>query len=302
MLYTPLQHYCDVRSPVHFMTSSKLCTVVPFMKGTENIKNYCKTEIDLNSTLPRANHIIDGLWFIASQNTLIFIVVYPQKQKDTLIVNPPLAIIKLNMSSTATSSYLNLLPYYHNESKLNLSRSVCLLIILNLIIGLTSKFGKHSSQLHAIFTPKPDIPAVLKDMKDIPMRHLILPAYKSRSAGQISVPRWMYLATTIPTLTMLGEGVIAVYYTNMKNKCKKRSVKIYSLARNRGKTTETLWYNAVPVYSEDRSDVYMEEDNSIQHKKDSVVLTGVKQKQYHKAETKSAFPVLRQAPPVTTQV
>ena len=92
-------------------------------------------------------------------------------------------------------------------------------------------------------------------------------------------------------------GIIAVYY-----KCKKIFAKIYRLARNRGKTMETAGYNAVPVYSMDRDDVYMEKDNSTQHEEDSVVLTGVKQKQDNEVEAKPAFPVLRLVPPVTTQV
>ena len=99
------------------MTSSKLCTVAQFTKDTDNLKNYCKTEVEPNSVLPRAYHITDGLWFIASQNTLTFTVVSPQKQKEMMIVNPPLGTIKVNMSCTATSSYLTLLLYYHNESK-----------------------------------------------------------------------------------------------------------------------------------------------------------------------------------------
>ena len=84
------------------MTSSKLCTVALFMKDTENVKNYCKNEVQQNSILPRTYHIIDGLWFIATQNTLAFTAVCPREQKETLIVNPPLGIIKLNMSCTAT--------------------------------------------------------------------------------------------------------------------------------------------------------------------------------------------------------
>ena len=56
---------------------------------------------------------------------------------------------------------------------------------------------------------------------------------------------------------------------------------------------ETPRYSAVAVYTGHRDDVYMEEDNSTQHEEDSVVLTGVKQKQDHEVETKSAFPVLR---------
>ena len=134
------------------------------------------------------------------------------------------------------------------------------------------------------------------------MRHLILTAHKSNKSGQLSMPRWIYLATTMPTLTIIGVGIIPVYYKCRKNKCKKRSAKIYRLARNRGKTMEIPGYNAVPVYTGDRDDVYMEEDNSKQHEWDSVVLIGVKPKQDHKVEAKSAFPVLRLAPPVTTQV
>ena len=68
---SPLQHYCDVRSPVYFMNSSKLCIVALFMKDTENVKNYYKTEVKQNFILPRAYLITDGLKFIATQNTHI---------------------------------------------------------------------------------------------------------------------------------------------------------------------------------------------------------------------------------------
>ena len=98
------------------------------------------------------------------------------------------------------------------------------------------------------------------------------------------------------TLTILGVGIIAVYC-----KCEKRS-KIYRLARNRGKTMGTPGYNVVQVCTGNKDDVYTEEDNSTQHEKDSVVLMGVKEKQEHEVEAKSAFPVLWLVPPVTTQV
>ena len=138
-----------------------------------------------------------------------------------------------------------------------------------------------------------DIPAVLKDTKEIPMKHLILTAYKPRKLDQFSVPRWIYLATIIPTLPILGLGIIAVYY-----KCKKRFAKIYWLAWIRSKTMEKPGYHAMLVYT----DVYMEEDNSTQHEEDSVAIIGMKEKQDLKVEAKSAFPVVRLAPSVTTQV
>ena len=233
------------------MTSSKLCTVALFMKDTGDEKNYCKTKVEPNSILSRRYHIINVLWFIVTQNTLTVTVVCPQKQKETH-VNPPLGIIKLNMSCSATSSYLTLLPYYHNESKWVIQDQF--IDDLKLHNGSYLQIWKPFLSTVLNFPPpKTDIPAVLKDTKEIPMRHLILTAYNSRKSGQFSVPRWIYQMTMIPTLTILGVGIIAVYY-----KCKKRSAKIYRLARNRGKTMETPEYNAVPVCTGDKDDVYME--------------------------------------------
>ena len=69
---------------------------------------------------------------------------------------------------------------------------------------------------------KTDISAVLKDTKEILKRQLILTVYKSRKSDQLSVSHG-YVASTIPTLTILGVGVITVYYKCKKNKCKKRT-------------------------------------------------------------------------------
>ena len=64
---------------------------------------------------------------------------------------------------------------------------------------------------------------------------------------------------------------------------------------------ETPGYNVVPIYTGDRDDVYMDKDNSIQHEEVSVILICVKKKQDHEMEAKSAFLVLRLAPPVTNK-
>ena len=46
---SPLWHYCAVRSPVYSKNSSMLCTAILFEKDTENVKNYCKTDVEPNS-------------------------------------------------------------------------------------------------------------------------------------------------------------------------------------------------------------------------------------------------------------
>ena len=63
---SPLQHYCDIRSPVYSVTSNKLCTDALFTKDAENVKYDCRAEVEPNSILPRAYHVINALWFIAT--------------------------------------------------------------------------------------------------------------------------------------------------------------------------------------------------------------------------------------------
>ena len=139
------------------------------MKDTENVKNYCKTKVEPYSILPRVYHIIDGLWFIATQNTLAFTAVYTQKQKEILIVNPPLGIIKLNISCTVKSSYLTLLPYHHNETKMN---------IQDQSINNLNSYNGSNLQIWKPFIlsvpnlTKTGIATELKDIREIPMRQI----------------------------------------------------------------------------------------------------------------------------------
>ena len=105
------------------------------------------------------------------------------------------------MLCTTTCSYLTLLPYYHNKSKSNIQDQ----FIDNLKSYNGSNFQIWKPFISTVHNlTKTDIPAILKDTKEIHMRHWILTAYKSRKSGQLSVSRWIYLTTTIPTLTILG--------------------------------------------------------------------------------------------------
>ena len=87
------------------------------MNNMKNVQNYWKMEVEPNSILPRAYDIIVVYSF--SEHSHIHCSL-PPETKETWIVNPPLGTIKLNMSFTATSSYLTLLAYYHTESKSNI--------------------------------------------------------------------------------------------------------------------------------------------------------------------------------------
>ena len=77
----------------------------------------CDSVVRPNSILPKASCIVDGLWFVATQQNLTFAVVCPHKRREMLIVHPPLGVIKVDMSCAVSSIYLTLLPNHHNDSK-----------------------------------------------------------------------------------------------------------------------------------------------------------------------------------------
>ena len=72
--------------------------------------------LETQLVLPHALHIIDGLWFVATQKALP-LQYSSHKRKGSQITDSPWGMIKLDMSCTATNDYFRLLPYHHNESK-----------------------------------------------------------------------------------------------------------------------------------------------------------------------------------------
>ena len=121
---------------------------------------------------------------------------------------------------------------------------------------------------------------MLKDTKEIPTRHLIMTIFNSRKSDRQPGLEWIFIAIiVISALTLLGLGLTLVFHIY------KRSAKVaYRLARNRRKTTEApVLYKAVPVYTGDKDDVFVEEEISTQSAEldetNAVILTGVKQQQ-----------------------
>ena len=63
---SPLKHYCDIRSPVYAIVPSKICINALFLKHKEKMMKNCDSVIRPNSILPKASHIVDGPWFVAT--------------------------------------------------------------------------------------------------------------------------------------------------------------------------------------------------------------------------------------------
>ena len=86
--------------------------------------------------------------------------------------------------------------------------------------------------------------------------------FNSRKSGRNSGLEWIFTAfVVISAFNSFGVGINSfIFYIY------KRSTKVsYRLARNRGKTTEVpALHKAVPVYTGDKDDVFMEEEISAQ--------------------------------------
>ena len=82
---SPLRHYCNIRSPIYSVAPSKLCIIALVLKDKERMMKNCDSVVRLNSILSKASHIVDGLWFVATQQILTFAVVCPDKRRETLI-------------------------------------------------------------------------------------------------------------------------------------------------------------------------------------------------------------------------
>ena len=113
------------------------------------------------------------------------------------------------------------MPYYHNESKSDIQDH----FIENPkeYDGSKIEIWKPFTTAIPIFT-KSDIPEMLKDTKENPMRHLILSVFNSRKLGRNPEPKWIYLIITLSALILLGLRLTlhGVYQYKKSNRSRNR--------------------------------------------------------------------------------
>ena len=198
---SPLRHYCDIRSPIYSIAPRKLCIIALFLKDNERMMKNCDSVVRPNSILPKASHIVDGLWLVATKQILTFAIVCPDKRKGDSHCVLLLGMIKMNMSCAASSSYLTLLSYYHNESKSNIQDHF--IEKLKNYNGSPIQIWKPFISAIPNFTNS-DIPEMLKDTKEIPMRHLMT-IFNSRKSGTHPGFEWIFIVViVISALTLWG--------------------------------------------------------------------------------------------------
>ncbi|CAG2230956.1 unnamed protein product [Mytilus edulis] len=186
--------FCKIVSPVYPINLSKNCAISLFMKKENDIDKFCKVLVEPSSILPMANYISSGSWLVTTNRPLDFaIACQNSKYKTTLTkrIFPPINILTLNETCTATNDFMTLLPFYNQQSKFTSTDDSFIRIINN--YDLTSK--KLWEPFHQSF-PKfnlTKLPKELDQIKEIPMDDLIS---QLKSLGQITedseLPNWVY--------------------------------------------------------------------------------------------------------------
>ena len=90
------------------------------MKNTEIVEQNCRPMVRLNAVFPMAEYLTDGKWIITTQRKLVFSLVCQENEGGTreIGVQPPLDIIRLPMSCSASNEYMSLMPYYQKVPEL----------------------------------------------------------------------------------------------------------------------------------------------------------------------------------------
>ena len=108
-------HFCNLRSALYHMQSSKLCVISLFLKNEISISENCEMKV-INITGPLALYLDQGTWAIATTDTEQMEVTCPL-QKHVISIDPPLSIINLQPACSAFSAKFKLPPYFKKFSQ-----------------------------------------------------------------------------------------------------------------------------------------------------------------------------------------
>ena len=202
---------CPLSSPVLPVNLSKYCTIALFRGHKVNIKKYCQAVVSSVSVLPMGTYLFRGYWTIASDKELTFTLVCGKSDpnQSNIVAHPPLQVIQLPETCSGIN-YLQLLPFYEQESEITFRDPFSELIKLNNVsnIHLWDEFTNTLPSYNLTVLPKE-----LHDVKQIPMGHLISKLQTLqplRSGGERKFPlNWLLLGLVLFGLTV---GISLVIY------------------------------------------------------------------------------------------
>lgn len=216
-------HYCRIQNPIYSISLSKHCLVALFLKHNTNINSYCKTVVQTQTVFPYAEYISQEHWIIVSDRKFqLSVVCLNNTQRHSIIqIRPPIEVIIIARSCVGSSDYFALLSPFNGKSTFEIKDSFIDLINTQV----------RRSQIH-LWEPiydilpnfsKISIPEELREIKEIPLDHLIMKLGEHRPVNFTSKewPIWSFL--------LVGVVIFIVFIT---------AVILYRLY---GKRIKTFW-------------------------------------------------------------
>ena len=162
---------CHVKTAVYNINLSKLCVVALFLN--DKVTDNCKTMVEMNSVIPFALPLRDGLYVIVSNRPLRFAISCQGGDTDTktVITSTPIDTIKLDLTCFASNEYLTLPGYYVRSTRQEITDSV--IDELKNSLNMSSLLIWESFDQNITKFEFSKLPEKLKDWKQVPLNHLI---------------------------------------------------------------------------------------------------------------------------------
>lgn len=168
-----------------------------------------------------ANYVTDGQWVVSTKERINFAIVCDRSllhrmATSTITVDPPIQVVRLGMACSATTDTLTLPPYYHHESKYDISNS---------LDQFTYRFNASTVKMWEPFhTALPnftisDLPQKLKNIKDIPMDSLIAELRSINIAPKSSDDWPIWVDVIVGAIIILGIVLFLYCYVKGPPRC-----------------------------------------------------------------------------------
>jgi hypothetical protein len=171
---------CALRAPRCAMARSRLCLVALFRKEQPKIQTNCKTIVG-GGQLPFARNIRNGLWVVVTSGRITFSVIC-NRSRRTIVVDPPVGYVDLNLTCYAVADDITLPAYFRGQSRHELRNVDMSLLPLsdmsrNQVWGSLGNINFTLKDLEGL--------PVLKDTANIPLGHL---TRELNRMGRITLP------------------------------------------------------------------------------------------------------------------
>ena len=212
-----LASHCAMHKPSYPINLSKHCIVALFMRNKEKQQKNCETSVRTGAKLPIAEYLSSGVWIIATRKRLQFsIICQGESRPSEKLVEPPIGVINLPMSCTASNDYLSLPAYYQFDSVMKINDRFLSELQAYNFSALDIWSPLHTSLPTYNFSK---IPPKLRAIKRMPIEPFIA---ELQGLGTIidefGLPSWAYILMACGSAILVSTIIVVCVYLKQKRK------------------------------------------------------------------------------------